>query len=71
MLGKNPSPQREKNPPAWMVGYLILFRQNKPNFTEDCNKPFNASSLKVWAALCVLNFIKSSFSTLLNITRHI
>ena len=58
--------------PATLGGCLSnLFGQNNPNFKQDCNKPFNASSLKVWAALCVLNFIKSSFSTLLNVTRCI
>ena len=110
MLGKKSEPPAEIEPTT-LDGWLSIFffRQNNPNFTKNCNMPFNASSLG--CALCFrvclhggrvpqmgevtrlggvtrhmlphlpgvphlhvnrpLNLIKSSFSTLLNITRHI
>ena len=110
MLGKKSEPPAGIEPTT-LDGWLSIFffRQNNPNFTKNCNMPFNASSLG--CTLCfrvclhggrvpqlgevtrlggvtrhmlphlpgvpylhvnrLLNLIKSSFSTLLNITRHI
>ena len=58
MLGKKSEPPAGIEPTT-LDGWLSIFffRQNNPNFTKDCNMPFNASSLKVLAALCVLGSV--------------
>ena len=58
MLGKKKTEPLAGIEPTTLGGWLSnFFRQNNPNFTKDCNMPFNASSLKVLAALCVLGSV--------------